>query len=137
MLTERLVVLVSPELASAIDEARGSMSRGLFVREAVATRLGLVEPDLPEVLPEPEVVVRAKAVASEKPKPVPAAKAGRSPVPSANNVQRYREKIEPLITGWWQTPKQIAEKTGIHERIVEKMLQGMDVEWQRGAVRLR
>jgi hypothetical protein len=32
---------------------------------------------------------------------------------------------------------QIAAATGIHERIVEKMLQGMDVEWQRGAVRLR
>jgi hypothetical protein len=84
-------------------------------------------------------VVKAKSVAAEKPKPVPvpAAKAGRSPMPPANNVQRYREKIAPVIDKTWRTPVQISAATGIHERIVEKMLEGMDVEWQRGAVRLR
>jgi hypothetical protein len=133
MLTERLVVLVSPELASAIDEARGPMSRGLFVREAVAARLGLVEPGLPEVLPEPEPLPEVATLV----KKIAAAKAGRSPVPPASNVQRYREKIAPVIDKTWRTPAQIATVTGIHERIVGKMLQGMDVEWDRGTVRLK
>jgi hypothetical protein len=130
---------VTDELASAIDEARGELGRSDWLRSLVEARLSapVLVVERPVVVEPPREVIEVQPVAKPVVQMVPAAKAGRSPTPSANNVQRYREKIEPLITGWWQTPKQIAEKTGIHERIVEKMLQGMDVEWSRGAVRLR
>jgi hypothetical protein len=130
---------VTDELASAIDEARGELTLSDWLRGLVEARLSapVLVVERPVVVEPPREVIEVQPVVKPVAQMVPAAKAGRSPTPSASNVQRYREKIEPLITGSWKTPREIAAVTGIHERIVEKMLQDMDVEWQRGAVRLR
>jgi hypothetical protein len=124
---------VTDELASAIDEARGELGRSDWLRSLVEAKLGCSS-EVERRSPKPRV---AGSIPVSPATPIPAAKAGRSSMSAANNVQRYREKIEPLITGSWKTPREISVVTGIHERIVEKMLQGMDVEWDRGAVRLR
>lgn len=65
------------------------------------------------------------------------AKAGRSSMPPATAAERFRGKIRPVIEGRWRTPREIAVEVELPERIVVKMLEGMDVEWDRGAVRLR
>jgi hypothetical protein len=126
---------VTDELASAIDEARGELGRSDWLRSLVEARLSapVLVVEQPVAVEPPREVIEVQPVVQM----VPAAKAGRSPMSAANNVQRYREKIAPVITGSWKTPREISVVTGIHERIVEKMLQGMDVEWDRGAVRLR
>jgi hypothetical protein len=140
---------VTAELASAIDDARGELGRSDWLRSLVETRLaqgGEVVTRLAhnqEIVganPTPATKLESGAAVAQTPVKrtvagsIPASPAKPAP---ASNVQRYREKIAPVIDKTWRTPTQIAAVTGLHERIVEKMLQGMDVEWDRGAVRLR
>jgi hypothetical protein len=124
---------VTDELASAIDEARGDLTLSDWLRGLVEARLSVpaLVVERPVVVEPPREVIAVQPVA----KPVV------QMVPAANNAQRYREqyreKVAPVITGSWKTPRKISVVTGIHVRIVEKILEGMDVEWRRGAVRLR
>jgi hypothetical protein len=113
----RVQVILPDEVVERIDGEVGRGSRSRWITEACEARLG-----------------SGAAVAQT---PVKRTVAGSIPASPASNVTRYREKIAPLITGSWKTPREISVVTGIHERIVEKMLEGMDVEWERGAVRLR
>jgi hypothetical protein len=159
----RLNVILPDEVVVRIDALVGRGSRSRWIAEACETRLGSVaersmaadcksvgetregsNPSRPTKLESGAAVAQAivnRSVAGSNPASpaIPYTPGPRRAVAErpASNVQRYREKIASVIDKTWRTPAQIAAVTGIHERIVGKMLQGMDVEWQRGTVRLK
>jgi hypothetical protein len=131
---KRVQILLPEELLERVDAAAGDGRRSEFIRGACEAHLGEWKGFAPLLVPSSDKLESSSVVECA---PVKRSVAGSIPASPANNVQRYREKIAPVINGSWKTPREISVVTGIHERIVEKMLEGMDVEWDRGAVRLR